>query len=280
MALGLRAPARPLLPRCLECARPAGRRSPAVARSDDLDRDARRRLARLRHPQPPRLRATRPLAGALRARSARGLGVGRALRAARCLAAGRLDDRDGDGGERVLRHHPRALGADPREGGGPRARPAARDPGEAALGAQQLPDAARAPHDARRALPVRVRRRPRLARARRADAARRLGTPLLQPPPPGADALVDAGRRRRGVRGAGRARRAERRADDAVHIRERRARARPSSPRPAAAPATPLPTPARRGQSARTSTPRHRPPSSWPTACATVRVRCPPSRAS
>ena len=42
VALGLRAPARPLLPRCLERARPAGRRSPAVARSDDLDRNARR----------------------------------------------------------------------------------------------------------------------------------------------------------------------------------------------------------------------------------------------
>ena len=43
------------------------------------------------------------------------------------------------------------------------------DPGEAALGAQQLPHAAGAADDARGALPVRVRRRPRVARARRAD---------------------------------------------------------------------------------------------------------------
>ena len=68
VALGLRAPARPLLPRRLECARPAGRRSPAVARGRDLDRDARRSVARLRRPQPPGLRPAGALARALRAR--------------------------------------------------------------------------------------------------------------------------------------------------------------------------------------------------------------------
>ncbi len=44
-----------------------------------------------------------------------------------------------------------------REGGGPRARPGAGAPRQAALGAQQLPDAAGALRDARRALPVHVR---------------------------------------------------------------------------------------------------------------------------
>ena len=66
-----------------------------------------------------------------------------------------------------VRHHPRALGADPREGGGPRARPGAGHPGEAALGPQQLPHAAGAADDARGPLPVRLRRRPRMARPRR-----------------------------------------------------------------------------------------------------------------
>ena len=46
-----------------------------------------------------------------------------ALQPAGGMAPGRRDDRDGDGGERLLRHHPRPLGADPCEGGGPRARP-------------------------------------------------------------------------------------------------------------------------------------------------------------
>ena len=63
---------------------------------------------------------------AVRARRARGVGLVRAVQPARGLAAGRRDDRHGDGGERPLQHHPRALGADPREGGGPRARPGAR----------------------------------------------------------------------------------------------------------------------------------------------------------
>ena len=40
------------------------------------------------------------------------------------LPPGRRDDRDDDGRERLLRDHPGALGADPREGGRARARPA------------------------------------------------------------------------------------------------------------------------------------------------------------
>ena len=169
VALGLRADARPLLPRGVERARQAGRRPRAVARGHDLDRAARRRLDRLRRAQPARLRRPRPVARAVRPRRAVGVGVGGALQPARGLAPGRRDDRDGDGCERLLRHHPRPLGADPSEGGGPRARPGAGHPGEAALGAQQLPDPAGCPHDAGRPLPLRVRRGPRVARPRGAD---------------------------------------------------------------------------------------------------------------
>ena len=71
-----------------------------------------------------------------------------------------------------------------------RAKEAGREPdprpgivGQAALGAQQLPDAARPLHDAGRALPVHVHARPRLGRARRADGRRRRDPPLLQPAP-------------------------------------------------------------------------------------------------
>ena len=71
-----------------------------------------------------------------------------------------------------------------------RAKEAGREPdprpgilGQAALGAQQLPDAAGALHDARGALPVHVHARPRLGRARRADGRRRGDPPLLQPAP-------------------------------------------------------------------------------------------------
>ena len=169
---------------------------------DDLDRAARGRVDRLRRPQPPRLRPARAVAGALRARRARGVGVGRALRPRAAwlqvgamigtvMAANVFFDIIPAHWE-LIRAKEAGREPDPRPG----------DPGEAALGAQQLPHAARAADDARGALPVRVRRRPRLARPRRADGDRRLGAALLQPPPHGADALVDAGRRRRGVRRA------------------------------------------------------------------------------
>ena len=97
-------------------------------------------------------------------------------------------------GERLLQHHPRPLGADQRQEGRPRARPDAGDHGEEALGPQQLLHAAGAVHDARRALRVRLRRRPRLARADRDHAARRLARRVLQPAPPGPHDLGDAGR--------------------------------------------------------------------------------------
>ena len=71
--------------------------------------------------------------------------------------AGRRDDRDDDGRQRLLRDHPGALGARPREGGGPRARPALERARQAALGAQQLPDAAGRVRDALEPLPVHLR---------------------------------------------------------------------------------------------------------------------------
>ena len=87
--------------------------------------------------------------------------VGRvgALRAARRVPAGRRDDRDDDGRQRLLRDHPGALGARPREGGGARARPALEPRRQDALGAQQLPDAAGRVRDALEPLPVHVRAR-------------------------------------------------------------------------------------------------------------------------
>ena len=96
-------------------------------------------------------------------------------------------------GERLLQHHPGALGADQRQEGGPRARPDAGHRRQAALGPQQLLHAARAVHDARRALRVRLRRRRGLARPDRDHAARRADPGLLQPPPPGPHDLGAAG---------------------------------------------------------------------------------------
>ena len=68
-----------------------------------------------------------------------------------------------------------------------------------ALGPQQLLHPAGAVHDARGALRVRLRRRPRLARADRDHAARRPGPGVLQPAPPGPD---DLGHSRRSVSSA------------------------------------------------------------------------------
>ena len=129
---------------------------------------------------------------------------------ARGVAPGRRDDRDGDGGERVLRHHPGLPRADPCAGGGPRAGSAAGHPGEAApvhnnyltlpvlltMLAGHFPFAYGADHA--------------LARARRADGDRGLGTAPLQPPSHGTHALVDARGGRRGLRRRGRRGRPER----------------------------------------------------------------------
>ena len=71
------------------------------------------------------------------------MGLVEALRAARRVPPGRRDDRDDDGRQRLLRDHPRALEARPREGE-PVASPIRVEPRrQDALGAQQLPDAAR-----------------------------------------------------------------------------------------------------------------------------------------
>ena len=71
--------------------------------------------------------------------------------------------------------------------------PGAGHQGQAALGPQQLPDAAGAADDAQQPLPVRLRARPRLARAVRVRRARGLRAPLLQPAPCGSHEVVDAG---------------------------------------------------------------------------------------
>ena len=122
---------------------------------------------------------------------------------------------------------PAPLGARPREAGRPRARSAARDRRQAAVGAQQLPDAACSLHDARRPLPVHVHARPRLGRARRADGRRRRDPPLLQPASRGGDALVDPGRlraarSRRSRSGSGRGDRPGARAATAVPFAQAR----------------------------------------------------------
>ena len=67
--------------------------------------------------------------------------------------------------------------------------------GQAAVGAQQLPHAAGRVRDALEPLHVHLRARARLADPGRADGARRARPPLLQPPPPRPERLVDPGRR-------------------------------------------------------------------------------------
>ena len=208
VALGLRAPLRPLLRgRAPAADRPVGRRPRAVAGDPDLDRAARRRVARLRRALP---RARRPASSLLAARDPRPRHRDRvrrraALRAARRVPPGRRDARDDHGRERPLRDHPRPLGARAREGGGPRARPEAAD----RRGKQ------RSVHNNYLTLPVLFTMlaghfsftytpRPRLGGARRADGRRRRDPPLLQQAPRGRDALVDPGRLRlrdRGDRG-------------------------------------------------------------------------------
>ena len=71
-----------------------------------------------------------------------GLGRVRAVRAARRVPAGRRDDRDDDGRQRLLRDHPGALEAGPREGSRRASPTRAGTARQDAVGAQQLPDAA------------------------------------------------------------------------------------------------------------------------------------------
>ena len=180
-----------------------------------LGRRARARVARVRRrlPRPP----GRPSSGgrSRRARHALGVRRRRALRGARGVPPGGRDARDDHGGERLLRDHPGALGARPRQAAGPRARPGAGPAREATVGAQQLPDAAGRLHDARRALPAGLRERPRLARPARDLRARRRDPALLQPLARGQAPLVDpGGGHGRSGRAGARARAGGRRDDD------------------------------------------------------------------
>ena len=113
---------------------------------------------------------------------------------ARRVPPGRRDGGDGHGGERPRGDHPRTPEARERDGGGSRAGSRAAARGEAALGAQQLPHAARALHDARRALRVHVRSGRGVARARPRLRADRGDPALLQPLARRAACLVDPGR--------------------------------------------------------------------------------------
>ena len=73
---------------------------------------------------------------------------------------------------------------------------------EAALGAQQLPDAARRLHDAVEPFSVHLRAQLRLAHPRRPARDRSVGPALLQPAPHGPHRVVDPGERGRCDRGA------------------------------------------------------------------------------
>ena len=133
----------------------------AVGGDRDLDRRPRARVARLRRALPRVRRTTRACSRCSSSRSsaASAWALVAALRAARRVPAGRRDDRDDDGRQRLLRDHPGALEARAREGGRPRARPAVEPRRQDAVGAQQLPDAAGRVRDALEPLPVHVRAR-------------------------------------------------------------------------------------------------------------------------
>ena len=90
----------------------------------DLGRRARARVAPLRRRLPVSSRRPR-CRGHDRARVVIGLRRGRALRRPSRVPPGGRDARDDHGRQRLLHDHPRALGARPREAGGPRARPRA-----------------------------------------------------------------------------------------------------------------------------------------------------------
>ena len=161
--LGLRALRRPLLPPGAHDAdRPGGRRpvdaprrsarASACSRSAWLVYDVLCRTVGQRS----EARARACILGLV---AVTAYGVDAAVRAARRVPAGGRDARDDHGRERLLRDHPGAPGARAREGGGPRARPGRERARQAALDAQQLPDAAGAVRDARGPLPVHVRPR-------------------------------------------------------------------------------------------------------------------------
>ena len=129
--------------------RHVGRRPDGVGGDRPLRRRDRARLVRLRRAL-PRVRARRSAARdpRLRVHLRLGLGLVEPVRASSRVHAGRRDDRDDDGRQRLLRDHPRTLGAHPCEGSRARARPALEHPREDALRAQQLPHAAGGLRDA------------------------------------------------------------------------------------------------------------------------------------
>ena len=235
LALRLRPDRRPLLPRGLERARPAGRR-PRSRGWPSRSRSPSSSLAWLVYDVLCRVVSdARVLWTALFVLVALAAWASTELfSAAGGVAPGRRDDRHRHGRERPLRDHPGPTRADPREAGGPRPRPGPRAPGEAALGAQQLPDAAGAPDDAGRALRVRLGgRERRVAHPRRADGAGRVrrgssttsatGPHALgharSPAPSPFVALAVAARRRTRRPGWRRRRRAARRGAAGVRLR-------------------------------------------------------------
>ena len=199
LALGLRALRRPLLLRRWRSARGHGHRRPRGVAGDRAERRWNRaRVGCVRRPLPHRWTAEsgRARRDRRRARRRGGLGCGRALRAAGGVPPGRRDARDDHGRERPLRDHPRAPQARRGDGGRTRARPGAAARGQEPVGAQQLPHAAGALHDARGSLRVRVRSRRRLARLRGDRGAHRAHPRLLQPLARRTARVVDPGGRR------------------------------------------------------------------------------------
>ena len=144
------------------------------------------RLARVRHALPDHRRqraCARDLDRAPRRRHRRHLRS--ALQPARRVHPGRRDARDVDGGERVLRHHPRAARPRRRNGGRARTRCRSGHPRQATLGAQQLPDPAGPVRDDQPALPVHLRPRQLVGRPARAHGPRRRRAARVQRAAPG-----------------------------------------------------------------------------------------------
>ena len=221
MALRLRAPRRPLLAgRRRQAHRPGRRRPEPDPGGRPLCRRAGGGLARLRRrlPRP----SGRPAGGGRRRRPRDALGLcGRAaLRRPSLVSSGRRDARDDHGRQRLLRDHPRPLGARPREAARSRAGSGTRTPREAAVGAQQLPDAASRLHDAGGPLPARLRAAAGVARSARDLRARGRDPALLQPLAHRAATVVDP------RSGRGRSDRARVRARARRHTCDRRSRRR------------------------------------------------------
>ena len=194
----VRAPRRPLLPRRRHVPRrPRRRRSRHGLGGRHQRWAARSRLDPLRRSLPASGSASAS-AGDRAPRLRRGGGLRRQqpLQRTRSADPAGGDARDDDGRKRPLRDHPGSTGARAGEAGRTGAGPGAWPSRQAALGAQQLPDAAGRARDDRPALSVPVHARARLARPAHVDGARGLDPSLLQPSPPGSDHLDHPGHRR------------------------------------------------------------------------------------